>query len=217
MDSNWEIGKKLSNYHFNKWQDEVPNSTHKVVGKFTGDWSGELETIYANMTPVTWAARWDEYGKVDPRRNLKEAELNDLRNSGADPDMHMYQGLKTLGPKMIKMVECLELDTASYKLQIQKTGDMVVTHFDKHYEFDDETQTRRFLIALTDWEQGQFVNFGNDIWQQWRSGDIATFEWINVPHSTANASFYLRPFLQVTGVMTEKTYALMDNYTVFEI
>jgi len=218
MNSNWEIGKEISNYHHDKWRDEVPGYTHQKVGQFIGDWEDELQDAYTKMKPITWPSRWDKYGKKDSRgiENLKEAELNDLINAGADPDMHMYQGLLDLGPTLSKMVDSLALKNVRHKLHIQQTGNMVVTHFDKHYEYGDDNNTRRFLIALADWEPGQFVMFGNDV-ITWQKGDIITFDWVNIPHSTANASLHLRPLLQVTGVMTNLTHSILEKYTIIEL
>ena len=46
---------------------------------------------------------------------------------------------------------------------------------------------------------------------QWHAGDILTFDWPNIPHCTANASLLPRPLLQVTGVVTETTEAMLTN------
>jgi hypothetical protein len=34
---------------------------------------------------------------------------------------------------------------------------------------------------------------------------VTTFDWQNVPHSTANAGFHPRVTLQITGIITDKT------------
>jgi hypothetical protein len=39
----------------------------------------------------------------------------------------------------------------------------------------------------------------------WRAGDVTTFDWQNLPHSTANAGHNPRITLQITGVITDKT------------
>jgi hypothetical protein len=39
----------------------------------------------------------------------------------------------------------------------------------------------RIQVALTDWEQGHFWSYGNHLHQQWRAGDVTTFDWMNVP------------------------------------
>ena len=62
------------------------------------------------------------------------------------------------------------------------------------------------MIQLTDWQPGQFWEFGNYHWNQWTAGDVVTFDWQNMPHSTANAGHHPRVTLQLTGVKTSDTY-----------
>ena len=40
---------------------------------------------------------------------------------------------------------------------------------------------------------------------EWHAGDVHTFDWQNIPHSTANAGHGPRITLQITGVETDKT------------
>ena len=63
----------------------------------------------------------------------------------------------------------------------------------------------RILIQLTDWEPGQFWGYGNYQYHMWSAGDVTTFDWLNVPHCTANAGLVPRVTLQITGIQTEQT------------
>ena len=65
------------------------------------------------------------------------------------------------------------------------------------------------MVMLQDWEPGQFLMYGNQMFDRWRAGDVHTFDWQNLPHATANASLTPRPMLVVTGVKTEKTRQLL--------
>jgi len=189
MKTNWELGKELSNYHFDKSIKDT--DSFRKCGRFVGDWK-------------------DELGKKDPRGNLAENEIKDIINAGGDPDMTMYQGSYTIGPVMQKMIDALGMDNCRHKLHIQLPGEVVTMHMDKHYELDGG-EARRFLIALEDWEPGQFMMFGNQLCERWTAGDIITWEWRDIPHATANASLHKRPLLAVTGVVTETTHILLDN------
>ena len=208
MKSNWELGKELSNYHFDKSIKDT--DSFRKVGRFVGDWKDELEEAYKTMASVTWNNRWHKHGKKDPRGNLSENEIKDIIDAGGDPDMTMYQGSYTIGPVMQKMIDVLGMDNCRHKLHIQLTGEVVTMHMDKHYELDGG-EARRFLIALEDWEPGQFVVFGNQLCERWTAGDIITWEWRDIPHATANASLHKRPLLAVTGVVTDTTQDLLDN------
>jgi hypothetical protein len=39
----------------------------------------------------------------------------------------------------------------------------------------------------------------------WAAGEVTTFDWLNVPHCTANAGLSPRVTLQITGIRTEQT------------
>ena len=208
MKTNWELGKELSNYHFDKSIKDT--DSFRKVGRFIGDWKDELEEAYKTMASVTWNNRWHKHGKKDPRGNLAENEIKDIINAGGDPDMTMYQGSYTIGPVIQKMIDALGMDNCRHKLHIQLPGEVVTMHMDKHYELDGG-EARRFLIALEDWEPGQFMMFGNQLCERWTAGDIITWEWRDIPHATANASLHKRPLLAVTGVVTDMTQDLLDN------
>jgi len=208
MESNWELGKARSNYHFDKTQPD--DDAFKICGQFAGDWQDELENAYANMSVVTWPSRWKREGKTDPRGNLAQYEINDIINAGGDPEQPMYQGSTTIGPAMENMIKTLGLISPRHKLHIQHTGESVAMHFDKHYEVNDHPdEVHRFLIALTDWEPGQFIIFGNKVCEKWKAGHFLTFDWQNMPHGTANASFHKRPLLSVIGIATPKTMEIL--------
>ena len=57
----------------------------------------------------------------------------------------------------------------------------------------------RIFVALTDWQPGWMVQFGGQQWTNWKKGDVITFDWRNVPHSTANASYDTRHLLKITA------------------
>jgi hypothetical protein len=70
---------------------------------------------------------------------------------------------------------------------------------------EDPHRVVRYFIQLTDWQQGHFWSYGNYQWSGWQAGDVSTFDWINVPHATANAGHTPRVTLQITGVKTSNT------------
>jgi|TARA_R110002074_G_C12238487_1_gene638989 hypothetical protein len=209
MKTNWELGKELSNYHFDKSVKDTDSV--QICGRFIGDWKDELENAYNTIFDVTWSNRWSDLGKKDPRGDLSENELADIINAGGNPDQPMYQGSYDIGPVMQKMIDALGMENSRHKLHIQYTGELVSMHMDKHYDVAGGIEARRFLIALEDWEPGQFMVFGNQICERWTAGDIITWEWQDIPHATANASLHKRPMLAVTGIVTEKTQVILDG------
>ena len=159
MKTNWELGKELSNYHFDKSVKDTDSV--QICGRFIGDWKDELENAYNTIFDVTWSNRWSDLGKKDPRGDLSENELADIINAGGNPDQPMYQGSYDIGPVMQKMIDALGMENSRHKLHIQYTGELVSMHMDKHYDVAGGIEARRFLIALEDWEPGQFMVFGN--------------------------------------------------------
>ena len=209
--SNWEDAKARSNYHFNKWHTDTDCVKH--LGKFTGGWQTELQSVINDATPLNWSNRRQGTGREDTNINV-EAEENDLRNAGADPKMTIYRGLKdyTKCPSLQVMTDYFGLNSVKSKLHIQFTGEVLNMHIDKLYDLDeDPSKVIRIMVMLQDWEPGQFIMYGNEQFDRWRAGDIHTFDWQNTPHATANASNKPRPMLVVTGVKTDVTNRLLET------
>ena len=207
--SNWEDAKARSNYHFNKWHKDTDCVLH--LGKFTGGWQTEVQSVIDDAKPLNWANRREGTG----RENVDvEAEENDLKKAGADPKMTIYRGLKDYSkcPTLQRMTDFFALDSVKSKLHIQFTGEVLNMHIDKLYDLDaDPNKVIRIMVMLQDWEPGQFIMYGNEQFDRWRAGDIHTFDWQNTPHATANASNKPRPMLVVTGVKTEVTNKILSK------
>jgi hypothetical protein len=104
------------------------------------------------------------------------------------------------------------LTTTKSKLHIQFTGEVLNMHIDKLYDLDaDPNNVVRIMVMLQDWEPGQFIMYGNEQFDRWRTGDIHKFDWQNLPHSTANSSNKPRPMLVITGVMSDRTRDILSK------
>ena len=117
-----------------------------------------------------------------------------------------------------------------YTINLQKTSQQKVVHYDscvgwiKRYKPDwasskfdhasrqpsDMPKLHRFLVAIDDWQPGQIMMFGHQSWTNWKRGDIITFDWVNVPHATANCSFFDRPILKITCAVDKETTNLQN-------
>ena len=93
------------------------------------------------------------------------------------------------------------------RLHVQHPGQVWNLHLDKLEKWNptDPAKVMRVMIALNDWEPGHFFSYGNYVHTGWHAGDVTTFDWQNLPHSTANAGHAPRITLQMTGVITDKT------------
>ena len=60
------------------------------------------------------------------------------------------------------------------------------------------------------------MTMGNYNWSNWKAGDVMWFDWYDMPHASANASFFARPMLKLTGYTTPEFEALLagDGKTI---
>ena len=151
-----------------------------------------------------------------PREDL-EAEEYDLEKTGYGKD-HIITHLNwDLSPKLKQISELFGLDDCMERVHVQMPGEVWNLHLDKLQKWAPETpwMVMRIQVALTDWEPGHFWSYGNHNHQQWHAGDVTTFDWQNLPHSTANAGHNPRVTLQLTGLITEQTNEFLDRLKRF--
>ena len=106
-----------------------------------------------------------------------------------------------------KLSDSIGLGDCMNRIHIQMPGEVWNLHIDKLNKWapDNPDSIMRIFIQLTDWQNGQFWEYGNYHWNQWRAGDVSTFDWPNMPHCTANAGYHPRVTFQLTGIRTETT------------
>ena len=211
--SSWEQTKESSQYHFDTGIIDLRWDTVIKLGVIKSDWREEVNKIIKESDPITWRSRgMPGYG---PRRNkieFDEEEL-DLDIQGYSRN-HIITNINyDLTPK-IKLIEklfCLEKSFA--RVHVQNPGQCWNLHIDKLHNWcpEDPSKVSRFMIHLTPWAQGHFMNYGNAVHSQWEVGEVTTFDWQNVPHSTANAGHTPRATLQLTGVRTKETHEFLER------
>jgi hypothetical protein len=203
MESNWEIQKAKSSYHFNNTVNDPKYDTVIQLGSFVGDWKKEVAEAISSARPATWRDR----SKTKRPNKLVDAEEYDLAQAGADPKMIFSHLEYSLAPVFQKMVDTIGLSNDESRVHVQWPGQVFIKHIDKLEKFnpDDPSKIMRIMIMLTDWDQGHFNQYGNFTYQGWKAGEIHTFDWMNVPHSSANSGLTPRVSLLTTGTVTEKT------------
>jgi hypothetical protein len=208
-ESNWEIQKSKSSYHFDTTLNDPRYDTVIDLGSFIGEWHTEVEDAISSARPATWRNR----SKSEKPNKLVEAEEYDLEAAGADPNMIFSHLEYSLAPVFQKMVDTIGLSNDESRVHVQWPGQVFVKHIDKLEKFnpEDPSKIMRVMIMLTDWDQGHFNQYGNFTYQGWKAGDIHTFDWKNVPHSSANAGLTPRVSLLTTGIITNKTLEFLDK------
>lgn len=201
--SNWEMLKSKSIYHFDNWKIDHRWDCIQGIGKFLGDWSVELAEVIETAKPATWRTR-SETGF--PNKHIDKEEY-DLVAAGASADMVITNIEYKLAPVFREMCDLIGLANRMDRIHVQWPGQVFTKHIDKLQKMNPENpeQIMRIMVQLTDWDQGHFSQYGNYTHSHWKAGDIYTFDWKNVPHSSANAGLSPRVSLLTTGTVTDTT------------
>ena len=220
MKSKWDSTKERSRYHFDNFKNDTEQDKVIKLGKIVADFKPELVDIIKNAKPATWRTR-GAVGKTRPEEELA-AEDYDLERTGYGKDYQITHLNWDIPEKLKKISDLFGLQDCMDRIHVQMPGEVWNLHLDKLEKWapDAPYTVMRIQLALTDWEQGHFWSYGNYLHQQWRAGDLTTFDWQNIPHSTANAGHNPRVTFQMTGVVTTKTTEFLnrlkrfDNYEV---
>lgn len=207
MKSNWETAKSRSDYHFNPGKKDNPMDVVQYLGHVTPDWEADIASIVANSKPATWATRGYKGEGIEAPPEELAGEEYDLTSHGMSKDMSITHLNWKIPDSLQKLSDSFGLDKCMNRIHVQQPGEVWNLHIDKLYKWapDDPDSVMRIMIQLTDWQPGQFWEYGNYHHNQWRAGEVTTFDWQNIPHSTANAGYYPRVTFQLTGIRTEKT------------
>lgn len=205
MNSSWEQTKPRSRYHFDPTRMDPLYDTVTHCGNIRPFWLDQLPAIIENSKSATWRTRGD------PRKSRPESELAaedyDLERFGYGADYEVTNLNWELPVGLQRLANLFGLGDSMARIHVQLPGQVWNLHLDKLEKWmpTDPTQVHRYMIQLTDWQPGHFWSYGNHAHQGWSAGDVTTFDWINVPHATANAGHTARVTLQVTGVATDHT------------
>lgn len=208
MNSNWETQKLESQYHFDNTRIDPAWDRIVELGRFVGDWKKDVENAIASARPVTWK----NHSNNESNKLVSAKEFN-LMASGADSKIAVSHLEYQLAPVFQKIIDIIGLKEHESRVHVQFPGQVFVKHIDKLEKFNpkDPSKIARIMIMLTDWDQGHFNQFGNFTFQGWKSGDVHTFDWQNIPHSSANAGLSPRVSLLTTGIITDKTKHFLLN------
>ena len=203
--SSWELTKQHSGYHFDNFKFDPDQDKVTTLGNIDPFWKEELDTTIELARPKTWRTRGKE-GNERPDEEYDQEDY-DLEQFGYGKD-HVVSDLTWEVPSTFdKIAVWFGMDNCKMRLHVQRPGQMWNLHLDKLDKWNpaDPSRVMRVMIALNDWEPGHFFSYGNYMHSGWHAGDVTTFDWQNLPHSTANAGHGPRITLQITGVATDKT------------
>jgi hypothetical protein len=207
MKSNWAISRQKSNYHFDSKRIDQPAEVMTYLGQLEPTWTNDLTDIVANARPATWATRGYKGEGIEAPREDLDAEEYDLTSHGMSKHLPITHLNWRIPESLQRISDAFALADCMGRIHVQQPGEVWNLHIDKLQKWDPDhpEQVMRIMIQLTDWQPGQFWSYGNYNYSQWRAGDVTTFDWANIPHSTANAGFDPRVTFQLTGIRTAAT------------
>jgi hypothetical protein len=207
MKSSWDQTRATSVYHFDTTRIDPRWDTAVGLGRFAPCWQQELDNIVANSQPATWATRGYKRAAANVPSEDLQAEEYDLKRVGADPGMIITHLNWQIPPVLQQISDLFAMQDTMNRIHVQQPGELWNLHIDKLHKWcpEDPDRVMRIFIQLTDWQPGQFWEYGNYQYRGWQAGDVTTFDWQNVPHSTANAGHHPRVTFQITGIVTDQT------------
>lgn len=207
MKSNWETSRAQSTYHFDPQRRDQPWDVVKYLGHIEPTWQQDLPDIVAMAKPATWATRGYKGEGIEAPPDELAAEEYDMTRVGIPTDMIITHMNWKLPESLQRISDAFALDRCMNRIHVQQPGELWNLHIDKLQKWDPDhpEMIMRIMIQLTAWQPGQFWEYGNYHYNQWRAGDVTTFDWANVPHATANAGYHPRVTLQITGIRTAAT------------
>ena len=216
MISSWDQSKQKSKYHFDNFKNDPQFDKVIKLGKIIADYTEDVKHAVETAKPATWRTR-GKVGKARPEEELASEDF-DLDRFGYGTDYQITHLNWEITPNLKKISDLFSLGDCMERIHVQMPGEVWNLHLDKLQKWapNEPWRVMRIQIALTDWEQGHFWSYGNYNHQQWRAGDVTTFDWMNVPHSTANAGHNPRVTFQLTGVVTEKTNEFLARLKRFD-
>ena len=213
MNSSWDQTRAQSNYHFDPKKQDSKDAVITTLGHIPPTWQDDLAEIISTARPAQWANRgYKGQGVEVPPEDLA-AEEYDIARVGADPRQVITHLNWQLPASLQAITAAFGLADSMARIHVQRPGELWHRHIDKLQKWnkEDPTQVLRVFVQLTDWQPGQFWEYGNYHWNQWLAGDVSTFDWANMPHATANAGHSPRVTLQLTGVITQQTQQYLDT------
>lgn len=206
MLSSWDETKKRSKYHFDFKGYDPKYDTVIRLGHIKPNWTEQLTELIKNSKSVTWRTRGDPNKPSRPEYELS-AEDYDLERSGYGKDYEITKLNWNVPDNLLRIANQFGLEKMMCRVHVQHPGQVWNLHLDKLEKWcpENPNSVMRVMIQLSDWEQGHFWSYGNFIFTGWKAGDITTFDWQNVPHSTANAGHNPRVTFQITGIITKQT------------
>jgi len=233
FNSREEFVQSLGNWHYDKTSKNTEFTKIAQVGldysKELADIKMQLDSIKQSWNNQSIETIRSEVGKTkeaDFNLDVLRGQENDKLLAGYSKQKSMYY-VKRVDNESVweKIGEQFGLKNPLVRLHVQFPGDVTVWHADifapyhdllpesaapSEYTVGQDTNIRRLLIALEDWDWGHCFMFGAQTWSQWKAGDVIYWDFCT-PHCAANMGFTPRISISVTGIRTDAFEQLINN------
>jgi hypothetical protein len=234
--SRWLQAKSFSNYDESRFGPDPVDSVIDRLGIFEGlDFTPDIHFAeHGNFGATTLI---DRTGTPEFRDELSShypiTMVNDAEKIGIDlNNFPMFDGALVEDNSACRKISNfigLDFDAANLgakrdygyeSFHMQRPGQMLMYHHDLYYaiirDVDPELawkpeKLRRFVIFMEDWKPGHIWIAGNNTYSHWRKGECITWNWVDMPHGTANLSSVTRYSLHLTGYMTEASWSFYNQ------
>ncbi len=232
--SRWDFCESFANYDQMRWGPDPIDSVIDRLGVFEGiDFSQDIEIAKAGAHGTTWVTRTGTPGYDKPgSSHYQFSTVKEFERNGLDAHKHEIFDSAPMGDWCTRIRDYIGLDedkahegalrADGYSLiHMQKPMQVANNHYDTYVNImkhdpalQYETHRfRRFAIFLEDWVPGHVWNFGNTSFTHWVKGECISWDWMHMPHGTANMSMKPRFSLHLTGYMTESSFKFYEEGT----
>ena len=216
MDSYWEWNKENFPWHYDPSSKQ---SDVQYVGQYVSDDMDKyIEEAIGNFVPEDYYNEVSFKGKpYNPEAaEIMEGYHNDLTRAGFNEHNTGGRQTRNLPNFFNVLAEASGLWNPQVMMLEQPPGKFIPWHRDSYNNYrrnfakvGDDTEVIRYLVQLNDWQWGHYVSVGNDVILQYKKGDIHCWP-EGIYHSTANAGYWPRYSLTITGVVTPSALHLRD-------
>lgn len=233
--SRWDFCNSYSNYDHTRWGPDNIDQVIDRLGVFTDiDFTNDIELARNNSHPTTWLTRTGTKGHEKPNSgHYQESTILEFERNGLDAHKHqIFNSAPKLGEWCERIRKFIGLDEDSAHESALREDGYALVHMqlplqcvNNHYDtymaimkadpaLQYETyRFRRFAIFLEDWVPGHIWNFGNTSFTHWVKGEVISWDWMHMPHGTANICMQPRFSLHLTGYMTDSSYKFYEEGT----
>ena len=216
MDSYWEWNKENFPWHYDPSSKQTDV---QYVGQYVSDnMDRYIEEAIGNFVPEDYYNEVSFKGKpYNPEAaEIMEGYHNDLTRAGFNEHNTGGRQTRNLPNFFNVLAEASGLWNPQIMMLEQPPGKFIPWHRDSYNNYrrnfakvGDDTEVIRYLVQLNDWQWGHYVSVGNDVIHQYKKGDIHCWP-EGIYHSTANAGYWPRYSLTITGVVTPGALHLRD-------